>query len=126
MVALPNEHKVLFYGSADLKQWERLSEFGPAGAAGGQWECPTLTEVPLEGSGPRQTRWVLKVGLNPGGLQGGSGEQYFVGSFDGSRFVNDNSAGHDPLDGLRQGLLLRAHLQQSAAHPMLRHARLDE
>ncbi len=89
-VALPNEHKVLFYGSADLKRWERLSEFGPAGATGGQWECPTLTEVPVESGGPQRTRWVLKVGLNPGALQGGSGEQYFVGSFDGARFVNDN------------------------------------
>jgi sucrose-6-phosphate hydrolase SacC (GH32 family) len=105
-VALPNDHKVLFYGSPDLKAWERLSEFGPAGATGGQWECPTLTEVPVA-DGPRQTSqqtsarqtsprqtnqtsWVLKVGLNPGGLQGGSGEQYFVGSFDGARFTNDN------------------------------------
>ena len=91
-VALPNDHKVLIYGSADLKHWERLSEFGPAGATGGQWECPTLTEIPVEGSAPRRTRWVLKVGLNPGGIQGGSGEQYFVGSFDGTRFVNDNPA----------------------------------
>ena len=33
---------------------------------------------------------MLKVGLNPGALQGGSGEQYFVGSFDGSRFTNEN------------------------------------
>jgi fructan beta-fructosidase len=88
-VALPNDHKVLFYGSPDLRAWERLSEFGPAGAMGGQWECPTLTEVPVMG-GRRDTRWVLKVGLNPGGLQGGSGEQYFVGSFDGTRFTNDN------------------------------------
>ena len=93
-VALPNDHKVLFYGSPDLKGWKRLSEFGPAGATGGQWECPTLTEIPIAESprqtSPRQTRWVLKVGLNPGGLQGGSGEQYFVGSFDGGRFTNDN------------------------------------
>jgi fructan beta-fructosidase len=88
-VALPNEHKVLFYGSPNLKAWERLSEFGPAGATGGQWECPTLTEVPVERK-PGQTRWVLKVGLNPGGLQGGSGEQYFVGYFDGTRFTNEN------------------------------------
>lgn len=90
-VALPDARKVLFYGSPDLKAWERLSEFGPAGATGGQWECPTLTEIPVAGS-PRQTRWVLKVGLNPGGLQGGSGEQYFVGRFDGVRFTNDNPA----------------------------------
>jgi fructan beta-fructosidase len=90
-VALPNDHKVLFYGSSDLKEWTRLSEFGPAGATGGQWECPTLVELPVDGDAGR-TRWVLKVGLNPGGLQGGSGEQYFVGSFDSARFVNDNPA----------------------------------
>jgi sucrose-6-phosphate hydrolase SacC (GH32 family) len=34
----------------------------------------------------------LKVGLNPGSLQGGSGEQYFIGRFDGRHFVNDNPA----------------------------------
>jgi len=89
VVALPDEHKVLIYHSADLKKWERVSEFGPAGATSGQWECPTLAEVPVAGS-PGQSRWVLKVGLNPGALQGGSGEQYFVGSFDGARFTNDN------------------------------------
>ena len=88
-VALPNDHKVLFYGSPDLKTWERMSEFGPAGATGGQWECPTLTEIPVAGS-RGETRWVLKMGVNPGGLQGGSGEQYFVGTFDGRRFTNDN------------------------------------
>jgi fructan beta-fructosidase len=88
-VSLPNEHKVAFYGSPDLKRWDRLSEFGPAGATSGQWECPDLFELPLDGDASKR-RWVLKVGLNPGALQGGSGEQYFVGSFDGTRFVNDN------------------------------------
>jgi sucrose-6-phosphate hydrolase SacC (GH32 family) len=88
-VSLPNDHKVAFYGSPDLKRWERLSEFGPAGATAGQWECPDLFELPVDGNATK-TRWVLKVGLNPGSLQGGSGEQYFVGSFDGTRFTNDN------------------------------------
>jgi len=90
VVALPDQHQVLFWGSTDLKHWERFGEFGPAGATGGQWECPTLTEVPVEESNPRRTRWVLKVGLNPGAPQGGSGEQYFVGRFERGRFVNDN------------------------------------
>ena len=89
-VSLPNDHKVRFYGSADLKRWETLSDFGPAGATGGQWECPELFELPVEAK-PGQTRWVLKVGLNPGGIEGGSGEQYFIGRFDGQRFTNDNS-----------------------------------
>ncbi len=90
-VSLPNDHKVRLYGSRDLKQWRILSEFGPAGATGGQWECPELFQLPVDGS-TGETRWVLKVGLNPGGPQGGSGEQYFIGRFDGTRFTNDNPA----------------------------------
>lgn len=89
-VSLPDDHQVRFYGSANLKDWQRLSEFGPAGAVSGQWECPNLVELPVDGN-PAHTRWVLKVGLNPGGLQGGSGEQYFVGRFDGTRFINDSA-----------------------------------
>ena len=30
--------------------------------------------------------------INPGGIAGGSGGQYFVGTFDGTRFMNDNPA----------------------------------
>ena len=88
LVSMPNDHKVRIYGSADLKEWRQLSDFGPAGATGGQWECPELFELPVNGK-PNETRWVLKVGLNPGGLHGGSGEQYFVGRFDGARFENE-------------------------------------
>lgn len=88
-VSLPNDHKVRLYGSGDLKHWRRLSDFGPAGATGGQWECPELFQLPVLGT-DGETRWVLKVGLNPGAREGGSGEQYFIGSFDGTRFKNDN------------------------------------
>jgi sucrose-6-phosphate hydrolase SacC (GH32 family) len=91
-VSLPDDHKVRFYGSSNLKSWNALSDFGPAGATAGQWECPDLFEAPVENSN-HEKRWVLKVGLNPGGLQGGSGEQYFIGRFDGTRFVNDNPPG---------------------------------
>jgi fructan beta-fructosidase len=90
-VSLPDEHKVAFYGSPDLKSWRHLSDFGPAGATSGQWECPDIFELPVDGDASK-TRWVVKVGLNPGAIQGGSGEQYFIGSFDGTRFVNDNPA----------------------------------
>jgi fructan beta-fructosidase len=89
-VALPDQHKVRLYASPNLKRWTAISEFGPAGAVGGQWECPELFELPLQGS--TETRWVLKVGLNPGGRAGGSGEQYFVGHFNGQHFRNDNPA----------------------------------
>ncbi|MGA8027559.1 MAG: glycoside hydrolase family 32 protein, partial [Bryobacteraceae bacterium] len=90
-VSLPNDHKVRLYGSPDLKRWQALSDFGPAGATGGQWECPELFELPVKG-GNHDTRWVLKIGLNPGAVQGGSGEQYFIGRFDGTRFTNENPA----------------------------------
>ena len=90
-VALPKERKVALYGSPDLKQWTRLSEFGPAGATDGDWECPDLLRVPADkGTG---TMWAMKVGLNPGALQGGSGEQYFLGSFDGTRFTPSKKQG---------------------------------
>ncbi|MGI9075637.1 MAG: glycoside hydrolase family 32 protein [Bryobacteraceae bacterium] len=89
LVSMPDDHKVRIYASANLKQWQQLSEFGPAGATSGQWECPELFQLPVNGK-TDETRWVLKVGLNPGGLHGGSAEQYFIGRFDGTRFVNDN------------------------------------
>lgn len=90
-VSMPDDHKARIYGSSDLKTWKQISEFGPAGATGGQWECPELFQLPVQGK-TGESRWVLKVGLNPGGLQGGSGEQYFVGQFDGTAFHNDNPA----------------------------------
>ncbi|HPF38821.1 MAG TPA: GH32 C-terminal domain-containing protein [Phycisphaerae bacterium] len=90
IVALSNERKALFYGSADLKRWERLGEFGPAGAAKApNWECPDLFELPVDGD-PDNTRWVLEVDVGGGGPNGGGGGQYFVGRFDGKTFHNDN------------------------------------
>jgi fructan beta-fructosidase len=47
--------------------------------------------LPVDGD-PNEIRWVLDVDLNPGAVAGGSGGQYFVGTFDGTRFVNDNPA----------------------------------
>ena len=89
VTVLPDEHKVRFFGSPDLRRWEALSDFGPAGATGGVWECPDLFPLPVEGE-PGVSRFVLDVDLNPGGIAGGSGGQYFVGTFDGTRFTSDN------------------------------------
>jgi len=91
VAALPRQHKIRFFASADLKHWAALSDFGPAGATGGVWECPDLFQLPI-GDEQGQTRWVLSVNLNPGGVAGGSGDQYFVGQFDGSTFIEENSA----------------------------------
>jgi sucrose-6-phosphate hydrolase SacC (GH32 family) len=92
VVALPDQHKLRIYRSANLRQWELASEFGPAGAVGGAWECPDLFELPIyDDSGKLDgSRWLLSVNVNPGGPAGGSGDQYFVGQFDGSRFTEDH------------------------------------
>jgi sucrose-6-phosphate hydrolase SacC (GH32 family) len=91
VVALATEKKVHFYTSGNLKQWKYAGEFGPAGATGGLWECPDLFPLTIEGEAGVK-KWVLIVNINPDGPAGGSGCQYFVGNFDGSRFVSDPAA----------------------------------
>lgn len=79
------------YSSADLKSWTLESKFGEGqGAHGGVWECPDLLELPVEGT--ELKKWVLVCNLNPGGPFGGSATQYFVGTFDGKKFVNESPA----------------------------------
>jgi fructan beta-fructosidase len=90
-VSLSDQHKLRFFSSHDLIHWSALSDFGPAGASGGAWECPDLFELPVPNE--NRTRWVLVVNVNPGGVAGGSATQYFTGDFDGTRFVDDNPSG---------------------------------
>lgn len=87
-VVRSREHRVLFYGSTDLKRWAELGSFANAGLLGTDYECPDLVEVPVEGGG---SRWVLFVSINPGAPLGGSCVQYFVGSFDGQTFRAEDS-----------------------------------
>ncbi|TPG37985.1 glycoside hydrolase family 32 protein [Sphingomonas koreensis] len=96
IVALSREHKVLFYRSANLIDWQRAGEFGPAGSTSGQWECPDLMLVPIEGK-QEDVKWVLKFDVDDGFLDGGSGAQYFVGDFDGYSFSVDPAVA--PVDG---------------------------
>jgi len=78
----PWDHQVSFYRSTDLISWQHLSNFGPAAAIDGVWECPDLFPLTIDG----EQVWVLLVSLNPGGLYG-SGTQYFIGDFDGTSFT---------------------------------------
>jgi len=90
IMALSVYDHVQFWASKNLKDWEYLSSFGQEwGAHGGTWECPDL--FPLTVSETGETKWVLLLNLNPGGPQGGSGTQYFVGDFDGETFELDPS-----------------------------------
>lgn len=87
VMALATKQTITFYGSPDLKKWSKLSEFSnERGAHGGVWECPDLFPLTYEG----KTKWVLLVSINPGGPNGGSATQYFIGNFDGKTFTADN------------------------------------
>ena len=79
-----------FYTSGNLKEWKFQSTFGKGiGNHDGVWECPDL--FPLEVQGSDTVKWVHLVSINPGGPNGGSATQYFIGDFDGTRFTVDDS-----------------------------------
>ncbi len=80
--------KISFYSSENLKDWTYLSDFGQdLGGHGGVWECPDLFKLPVQGTD--MEKWVLFVSINPGGPNGGSATQYFIGDFDGTQFIVD-------------------------------------
>ncbi|WP_235012956.1 GH32 C-terminal domain-containing protein [Arthrobacter sp. SLBN-100] len=93
------DHKVLLYKSTNLKDWTALSEFGPANATGGLWECPDLFPLAVDGD-PNNVKWVMVVNINPGGVAGGSAGQYFVGTFNGTTFTSETT---EPSDALPAG-----------------------
>lgn len=80
---------IAFYTSPDLKNWTETGQFGEKyGGHGGVWECPDLFELPIADTD--STKWILLVSINPGGPNGGSATQYFIGDFDGKTFHSDN------------------------------------
>jgi fructan beta-fructosidase len=91
VIALPKERKISIYTSPNLINWTHQSDFGPQGAVGGDWECPDLVELSIDGVS-KEKAWVLLVSLNPGGIEGGSGTQYFVGDFNGKEFIPNNNS----------------------------------
>ncbi|WDS37137.1 glycoside hydrolase family 32 protein [Pseudoxanthomonas sp.] len=90
---------VKLYRSRNLRDWEFLSDFGPTGYTrpGMLWEMPDLFPLPLDGDAGK-AKWVMIVNVNPWSIAGGSGTQYFIGHFDGTRFVAEDvaTAGSDP------------------------------
>ncbi|RYP43026.1 hypothetical protein DL770_011885 [Monosporascus sp. CRB-9-2] len=79
----------VFWHNPSGRDWHQVSEFGPANAVGGVWECPSLFPLPLDGDG--DLKWIAQISLNPGGPPGtpGSGTQYIVGHFNGTSFMPD-------------------------------------
>ena len=87
LVSFAKERKIGFYNSPDLTQWVLSSFFGPIGNIDQVWECPDLFQLTVRGTST--SKWVLV--LSGGGPYPDSlGMQYFIGFFDGHRFIADN------------------------------------
>jgi fructan beta-fructosidase len=87
-----------FWSSPDLIHWKFLSNFGKTiGGHGGVWECPDFFPITVEGT--QEKKWVLLQSINPGGPNGGSATQYFIGNFDGKQFTLDPEFAQSVKDG---------------------------
>jgi len=90
MLLVAGDH-LQIWNSDNLTAWVKVSEFGKdQGAHGGVWECPDLFPLKIDDTGVE--KWVLLISTNPGGPNGGSGTQYFIGDFDGKSFTSDQKA----------------------------------
>ena len=87
MILAAGQHMEI-YTSDNLKEWKLESSFGAEyGNHGGVWECPDLMKMKVKGTD--KEKWMLIYNINPGGPFGGSATQYFIGDFDGYKFVCD-------------------------------------
>lgn len=85
--------RAFFYRSDDLKKWEKTGEFGPEGNhVPGVWECPDLIPVKYGD----ETVWVLLLSMTKTPEVGRCRMQYFLGDFDGDKFICTHPAG-EPL-----------------------------
>ncbi|XP_050540797.1 uncharacterized protein LOC126905288 isoform X1 [Daktulosphaira vitifoliae] len=78
--------RALFYWSKNLKNWTYMSTFTSKNSPGEIWECPDIFELKISRN---ESRWILLISINPGGVAGGSGMHYYIGHFNGYTFVED-------------------------------------
>ena len=76
--------KAMIYTSPDLKEWTYASEFGIEGDRR-LWECPDIFPIQVEGS--EEEKWILITSIQKEGPNGGTATSYFIGDFDGTRFI---------------------------------------
>lgn len=89
-MVLAAQDRVYFYMSDDLKSWSKTGEFGPEGNyAPGVWECPDMFPVRYDG----KMIWVLIVSMTKSTKGKHCRMQYFLGDFDGDKFVCAYPAG---------------------------------
>lgn len=90
VLVVPDLYKAQFYESKNLVDWKLMSEFRNAGDTSRIWECPDIYSLPIENE-TGKTKWVLSLsGSHPSGPEF-VGMQYFVGSFDGKKFIADDT-----------------------------------
>jgi len=83
-LAIAAGDRICFYRSRDLREWHKTGEFGPEGNhSEGVWECPDLFPMSYGG----ETVWVLLVSMGANRKNHGARTQYFLGRFDGERFI---------------------------------------
>lgn len=94
--------EIHFYQSKDKIDWKYISDFGEGyGVEPYKFENPVMLELPVDrdisianlnfrNKSSNQKKWALIANVNPGGYFGGSGTQYFIGDFDGTKFICDN------------------------------------
>lgn len=90
VMALGAGKKINFYTSDNMLEWEYESSFNDGGRPDNAfvWECPDLFLLDVDNS--EKTRWVLVVSvLAPGGSE--SYVRYWIGSFDGHKFIPDDT-----------------------------------
>nr|QIX12410.1 MDL7 [Mayetiola destructor] len=82
-------NRTQFYSSHDLIDWELISEFGEyEGSHAGRWECPSLFPFNVSIDGKQVEKYVMIITLTD---YVHPVHQYFIGSFDGKKFTNENT-----------------------------------
>lgn len=89
LMTLAEGHKIGFYTSPNLIDWQYLSGFERDDL--GILECPDLFRMSVDGD-PSQTRWVLLAGVNGERYGMTTGTAYWTGDWDGTRFIADEPA----------------------------------
>lgn len=100
-VVLSQIRTVIWFASKNMVDWEFVGDFSWPNTPDGVLECPSLAEFKVANT--NETKWVLILSTNPGGIYGGSGMHYHVGHFDGYKFTKDKTDTDSTIEWLDYG-----------------------